>query len=119
MTQTLLEMQHDVDNYVQQFKVGYFTPLAQLARLTEEVGELAREINHNYGPKQKKSSEKPKSVEEELSDILFVTLALANSLDIDLTPAFNTNMEKLKTRDQFRFERTDDTTRTGEATDEN
>lgn len=52
---SLYSMQQEVDEYIQQFKVGYFSPLAQLARLTEEVGELAREVNHAYGEKSKKS----------------------------------------------------------------
>ncbi len=51
---SLYSMQQEVDGYIQQFKVGYFSPLAQLARLTEEVGELAREVNHTYGEKSKK-----------------------------------------------------------------
>ncbi len=51
---SLYSMQQEVDEYIQQFKVGYFSPLAQLARLTEEVGELAREVNHTYGEKSKK-----------------------------------------------------------------
>lgn len=104
---TLSAMQQEVDDYIQQFKAGYFTPLAQMARLTEEVGELAREINHYYGEKPKKQSEQPKTVQEELGDVLFVTLIMANSLDIDLTESFNSNMQKFYDRDQFRFERKD------------
>ena len=53
MTKSMKEMQKEVDAYISQFKAGYFSPLANLARLTEEVGELAREINHYYGEKQK------------------------------------------------------------------
>lgn len=105
MTDSLKEMQQVVDDYIQQFKVGYFSPLAQMARLTEEVGELAREINHYYGEKPKKTSEKSKTVAEELGDVLFVTLIMANSLDIDLTTAFQQNMEKFYQRDSTRFER--------------
>lgn len=54
------DMQARVDEYIRQFKVGYFSPLAMMARLSEETGELAREINHHYGEKQKKSSEEQK-----------------------------------------------------------
>ncbi|MHC5218033.1 nucleotide pyrophosphohydrolase [Enterococcus sp. LJL128] len=104
---TLEQMQQEVDNYIQQFKTGYFSPLSQLARLTEEVGELAREINHYYGEKPKKIDEQPKTVEEELGDVLFVTMIMANSLDIDLTEVFNRNMEKFNQRDKYRFERKD------------
>lgn len=105
--QSLHSMQVEVDNYIQQFKTGYFSPLSQMARLTEEVGELAREINHYYGEKPKKTDEKPKTVSEELGDVLFVTMIMANSLDIDLTEAFKKNMEKFNQRDKYRFERKD------------
>lgn len=100
-------MQIEIDQYVQQFKAGYFSPLAQMARLTEEVGELAREINHHYGEKPKKADENKKTVQEELADVLIVTLMMANSLNIDLTEAFQKNMEKFNRRDKFRFERKD------------
>ena len=104
---TMKIMQQEVDDYIQQFKTGYFSPLGQMARLTEEVGELAREVNHHYGEKAKKDSEQPKTVQEELGDVLFVTIIMANSLDIDLTESFNRNMEKFNQRDRFRFERKD------------
>lgn len=104
---TMKIMQQEVDDYIQQFKTGYFSPLGQMARLTEEVGELAREVNHYYGEKTKKETEKPKTVEEELGDVLFVTIIMANSLGIDLTETFNRNMEKFNHRDRFRFERKD------------
>lgn len=102
------EMQKIVDDYIGQFKVGYFSPLASMARMTEEVGELAREINHYYGEKQKKDSEEEKEIAEELADILFITITMANSLDVDLTEAFQQTMNKFQTRDRNRFERIDD-----------
>ncbi|HBK4980112.1 TPA: nucleotide pyrophosphohydrolase [Enterococcus faecium] len=102
---SLYSMQQEVDEYIQQFKVGYFSPLAQMARLTEEVGELAREVNHTYGEKSKKASEPVNSVAEELGDVLFVTMIMANSLNIDLTEVFEKNMEKFNQRDHNRFER--------------
>ncbi|HAQ4448527.1 nucleotide pyrophosphohydrolase [Enterococcus lactis] len=104
---SLYSMQQEVDEYIQQFKVGYFSPLAQLARLTEEVGELAREVNHTYGEKSKKASEPDNSVAEELGDVLFVMMIMANSLNIDLTDVFEKNMEKFNHRDHNRFERKD------------
>lgn len=104
---SLYSMQQEVDEYIQQLKVGYFSPLAQLARLTEEVGELAREVNHTYGEKSKKASEPDNSVAEELGDVLFVTMIMANSLNIDLTDVFEKNMEKFNHRDYNRFERKD------------
>ncbi|AVP37070.1 nucleotide pyrophosphohydrolase [Staphylococcus felis] len=102
---TMQEMQNEVDTYISQFKAGYFSPLANLARLTEEVGELAREINHFHGEKKKKESEAPNSVAAELGDNLFVLLCIANSLDIDMTESFNETMQKFNTRDKNRFER--------------
>lgn len=105
--QSLQAMQQEVDDYIKQFKQGYFSPLAQLARLTEEVGELAREVNHSYGEKTKKIDEKPNSVAEELGDVLVVTMIMANSLGLDLTTLFQENMAKFNKRDQFRFERVD------------
>lgn len=106
-TRSLQSMQVEIDEYIQQFKAGYFSPLAQMARLTEEVGELAREINHYYGEKAKKPEEGEKTVAEELGDVLIVTLMMANSLDIDLTATFEKNMEKFNKRDKYRFERKD------------
>lgn len=76
-----------------------------MARLSEEVGELAREVNHQYGEKPKKSTEKPSTIEEELGDIIFVLTCFANSLDIDLSNSFNRTMEKIETRDQDRWTR--------------
>ena len=102
---SLNQMQKEVDDYISQFKAGYFSPLANLARLTEEVGELAREINHYYGEKQKKSTEEENSVKAELGDNLFVLLCIANSLGIDMTESFNDTMDKFNTRDKNRFER--------------
>lgn len=102
---TLKQMQDEVDGYITQFKTGYFSPLGQMARLTEEVGELAREVNHYYGEKPKKASEEAKKIAEELGDLLFVTISMANSLDIDLTHSFNQVMEKFNQRDKNRFER--------------
>ena len=104
------EMQKVVDDYIRQFKVGYFSPLGMMARVTEEVGELAREINHYYGEKQKKSSEDEKEIAEELADVLFIVITMANSLDIDLTEAFKQTMHKFETRDKYRFERVDEET---------
>lgn len=105
MMKSLNQMQKEVDDYISQFKAGYFSPLVNLARLTEEVGELAREINHYYGEKQKKPTEEENSVKAELGDNLFVLLCIANSLGIDMTESFNDTMEKFNTRDKNRFER--------------
>jgi len=97
------QMQQEVDEYIGQFKEGYFTPLAMLARMTEEVGELAREVNHFYGEKKKKDTEEEKTMEQEMGDILFVLICFANSLNIDLDEAFTMVMEKFQTRDEHRW----------------
>lgn len=99
------EIQKRVDDYISQFEEGYFSPLSLMARLTEEVGELAREVNHFYGEKPKKPSEQSGTIEEELGDILFVLTCFANSLNIDLSNAFTVTMNKIETRDKNRWTR--------------
>lgn len=79
-----------------------------VVRLTEELGELAREINHHYGEKPKKKDEPDGSIALELGDLLFVITCLANRLDIDLNQAFNDVMQKFETRDKFRWTRIED-----------
>ncbi|MCA1023275.1 nucleotide pyrophosphohydrolase [Halobacillus litoralis] len=100
---TTQDIQKRVDDYISQFKEGYFSPLSLQARLTEEVGEMAREVNHRYGEKPKKKTEKDKALEEELGDVLFVLTCFANSLDIDLSDAFEQSMSKIETRDKDRW----------------
>lgn len=100
---TTEEMQQRVDDYISQFKEGYFSPLALMARLTEELGEMAREVNHHYGEKPKKETEQDKAMEDELGDIMFVLICFANSLDIDLSEAFNRSISKIETRDKDRW----------------
>ena len=102
---TLKDIQHLVDEWTTQYKIPYWQPLEIMTRLTEEVGELAREINHNFGPKKKKSNEKPSSIENEIADILFTLACLANSQNIDLDKAFKKTMDKCYSRDQDRFEK--------------
>ncbi len=104
---TLSEMQREVDAYISQFKEGYFSPLSMLARMSEEVGELAREVNHQFGEKPKKPEEADNSIELELGDILFITICFANSLGIDLTEAHNRVMHKFNTRDADRWTKKD------------
>lgn len=102
---TMKDMQKEVDAYISQFKEGYFSPLAMMARLTEEMGELAREVNHYYGEKPKKTTEKERTIEEELGDVLFVMICMANSLHIELETAHNIVMDKFNTRDKDRWTR--------------
>lgn len=100
---TVAEVQRTVDRWIRRFEEGYFPPLAMVARLAEEVGELAREVNHTYGPKPKKPDEPPGSVAEELGDLLFVLASMANALDIDLAQAFMSAMKKFHERDSERW----------------
>jgi len=99
----LKEVQREVDRWIAPF--GYWHPLANLARLTEEVGELAREVNHRWGPKTKKPTEETGDVALELGDILFVVASMANQMDIDLEEAFRRVMAKYAARDADRWRR--------------
>jgi len=99
------DAQQAVDRWVAQFEEGYFPPLVNVARLAEEVGELAREINHQFGPKKKKPEEQPGSLAMELADILFVVICIANSQRIDLSAAFEQMMAKVTVRDADRWTR--------------
>jgi NTP pyrophosphatase (non-canonical NTP hydrolase) len=99
------DAQQAVDGWVDQFEEGYFPPLVNVARLAEEVGELAREVNHQFGPKKKKPDEPPGSMAMELADILFVVICLANSQQIDLDDAFAQMMAKVTSRDAGRWTR--------------
>nr|WP_212505795.1 nucleotide pyrophosphohydrolase [Anaerotalea alkaliphila] len=100
---TLKELQQEVDNYISRFEEGYFSPLALVARLAEETGELAREINHLYGEKPKRKEEEENTVGMELADCLFILACFANSLDIDLEEEFHGMMHKFNTRDAGRW----------------
>jgi NTP pyrophosphatase (non-canonical NTP hydrolase) len=99
------EAQTAVDSWVGQFEQGYFPPLVNVARLAEEVGELAREVNHQFGPKKKKTDEPAGSIAMELADILFVVICIANSQQIDLDAAFKQMMAKVISRDADRWTR--------------
>jgi len=99
------DIQKQVDKWVRQYKIGYFKPLEILARLTEEVGELARELNHHFGPKKKKPSEETQEIGDEMADIIFTLACLANSLNIDLETHFKRVMDKCYGRDNDRYER--------------
>jgi NTP pyrophosphatase (non-canonical NTP hydrolase) len=102
---TLKQMQKEVDEYIGQFKEGYFSPMTLVVRLSEELGELAREVNHHYGEKPKKKEEEEGSIALELADMMFVITCMANSLQIDLDDAHKRVMEKFRTRDANRWTR--------------
>lgn len=91
------------DDWIQNVGKGYFSPLTNLALLTEEVGELARIIARTYGDQIPKPGDLSNSLAEELADVLWVTLCLANQTGVDLTEAFKKGMDKRYTRDRDRF----------------
>lgn len=103
----LQEAQRRVDAWIGQFEEGYWPPLANLARLTEEVGELARLMNHRFGPKKKKPDEAEQDLALELADVLFVLLVIANEQGIDLDEALERTLAKYRARDSDRWVRKD------------
>ena len=100
---SLTDAQRRVDAWISQFEEGYFHPLTNLARLTEEVGELAREMNHRFGEKTKKREEPEGDLAMEMADILFVLICMANREGIDLQEAFDRMMAKIESRDEHRW----------------
>ena len=98
-------IQKEVDEWISQFEEGYFPPLPMLARLTEEVGELARALMHHYGGKKPKPGEDRGDVGEEIADAIFVLVCLANSLNVDLDEKFGAMMTKYRERDAERWTR--------------
>ena len=101
----LKEAQAQVDAWISEFEEGYWPPLVNLARLIEEVGELAREMNHRFGAKTKKPEEPEQDLALELADILFVLLVMANQQKIDLSDALQEVLEKYRLRDYDRWVR--------------
>jgi len=99
----LTEVQQRVDAWISQFEEGYFDPLTNLARLAEEVGELAREVNHRFGQKTKKPEEPDGDLGMEMADIMFVLICMANREGIDLQQAFDRMMAKVEARDNDRW----------------
>ncbi len=102
---TLREAQRRVDAWISQHQAGYWPPLANLARLIEESGELARLLNHLEGHKPKKAAEPEQDLGLELADIVFTVICLANSYQIDLDDAFRRVLRKIETRDAQRYPR--------------
>ena len=94
--------QLDVDNWIKNHGVRYFNELTNMAQLTEEVGEVARIIARRYGEQSEKESDKNKDLGEELADVVFVVLCLANQTGIDLQAAFDKKMDLKSIRDKDR-----------------
>lgn len=99
---TLSEIQQQVDNWIKAVGVRYFSELTNLAQLVEEVGELARIISRTYGDQSFKPGEEKLDVGDELADVLFVLVCIANQTGVDLQEAFAKNLEKKTTRDATR-----------------
>ncbi|RME21055.1 MAG: nucleotide pyrophosphohydrolase [Deltaproteobacteria bacterium] len=95
-------MQATIDGWVRA-NGGYWGELSLLARLTEEVGELAREYNHRFGDKPKKATEAAATLEDEMADVLWILVCMANQQGIDLEEAFRRTMDKVVRRDSGRF----------------
>ncbi|MDE0935714.1 MAG: nucleotide pyrophosphohydrolase [Mariniblastus sp.] len=96
---TLREAQASVDDWIKNVGVRYFSELTNLAQLVEEVGELARIISRTYGDQSFKDSDRDSSLKDEMADILFVLICLANQTGVDLTTAFDDNLRKKTQRD--------------------
>ena len=99
---TINEAQKQVDNWIKKYGVRYFSELTNMAILTEEVGELARIMSRKFGDQSFKKSEEKYNLGDEMADVLWVLICLANQTGIDLNEAFIKNMEKKTNRDKER-----------------
>jgi NTP pyrophosphatase (non-canonical NTP hydrolase) len=99
---TIEEAQQMVDSWIKKYGVRYFSELTNMAVLTEEVGEVARIISRKYGDQSFKESDKNKDLGDELADVMWVVLCLANQTGVDMTEAFRKNIEKKTNRDKER-----------------
>jgi NTP pyrophosphatase (non-canonical NTP hydrolase) len=99
---TLADAQKAVDNWIKEFGVRYFSELTNMAILTEEVGELARIMARTYGDQSFKLKDKELKLSDEIADVFFVLICIANQTGVDLTEAFNENLKKKTIRDSER-----------------
>ena len=99
---TIKEAQAAVDHWIKTYGVRYFNELTNMTILTEEVGELARIMARTYGEQSFKESDKHRDLGDEMADVLWVLICLANQTGVDLTAAFRKNMEKKTNRDKER-----------------
>ena len=100
----LQKVQEIVDNWIKEHGVRYFDELTNMAQLTEEVGEVARIIARRYGEQSEKDSDKAKDLGEELADVIFVVMCLANQTGVDLQHAFDKKMKIKSERDHERHQ---------------
>jgi NTP pyrophosphatase (non-canonical NTP hydrolase) len=101
---TLQQAQKEVDSWIKTIGVRYFNELTNMAMLTEEVGEVARIIARRYGEQSEKESDKAKNLADEMADVLFVLICLANQTGVNLTEALQKNLEKKTLRDKERHQ---------------
>jgi len=99
---TVKDLQATVDNWIMTYGVRYFSEMTNLAVLMEEVGELARIVCRTYGEQSAKADEKPGSLADEIADVLFVLVCIANQTGVDLESAVANNLQKKTDRDTFR-----------------
>ena len=102
---SLQAYQKQIDDMLQQYEKPYWAPLSIMARMSEEVGEVARIINHKFGDKPKKPTEEHEDLADELADVIYSAICMANSQAIDLDPAMQKVIAKLETRDVGRFKK--------------
>jgi NTP pyrophosphatase (non-canonical NTP hydrolase) len=103
-TLSIQTAQQQVDQWIQEIGVRYFSELSNLAQLVEEVGELSRIINRTYGEQSFKQGEQPSDLSDELADVLFVLICLANQTGVDLATALENNLAKKTDRDRDRHQ---------------
>lgn len=99
---TINEAQHKIDDWIKTHGIRYFNELTNMAVLTEEVGEVARIISRRYGEQSEKESDKDKNLGDELADVLFVLICIANQTGVDLEKALEENLKKKTSRDSER-----------------
>lgn len=104
---TIEDAQRQVDEWIKTYGVRYFGELTNMAILTEEVGELARVISRTYGEQSFKKSDKEYNLADEMADVLWVLICLANQTGVNLTEAFEKNMDKKTSRDKNRHTEND------------
>lgn len=102
---TIVQAQKKVDGWIKTYGVRYFNELTNMAILTEEVGEVARIMARRYGEQSEKQSDKGKKLEDELADVLFVLICIANQTGVDLDKALKKNLEKKTKRDSKRHKK--------------
>lgn len=104
---TIQELQAQIDQWIKTTGVRYFSELTNMAILTEEVGEVARIMSRQYGDQSFKTSDRQKELGDELADVLWVVMCIANQTGIDMTAALEKNLEKKNIRDATRHQEND------------